>query len=101
MPGRVDVVSLFPEEFPVPDCMKNISDLPRGIHGAAAAVVPPDSRPLLCGGFDELHQTESDACFVYDYASNTWSETEGRMPTAVNLPGYGYGRSWGLVMIGK
>ena len=97
---EVELVTLDPENNPVPPCLGNLRELPVGRYAAAGAV-DEEGNPFICGGnfFDGSEIVYNDECYKYDTQRDSW-EQHGTMP---------YKKGWiadtevsglGLVMVG-
>ena len=96
----VEVISLYPDDQFVPECMQNLAPFPFPVYHGAGGVTVPGGNPLICAGFNENLTDESDVCLAYDFGANAWAET-GSMPHgAMFFSGYDFHPSWGLVVSG-
>ena len=94
--AEVELVSLDPDNHPVPPCLTSLQELPAASHAVAGAV-DEDGNPFICGG--KFEDGYSDMCYKYDPQTNSW-ELSGTMPyeraymADTVVPGLG------LVMVG-
>ena len=96
----VELVTLDPDNFPVPPCLTNLKELPFASFGMAGAV-DEDGNPFICGGarYDQPEDEIYDQCYRYDLQADSW-EQHGTMPykrvfmADTVVPGLG------LVMVG-
>ena len=55
--------------------------------------------PFVCGGVIREEDVNTDLCYQYDAALDTW-EISGTMAVTRAFSGYGSSENWGLVMAG-
>ncbi len=65
----VELLSLDPENHPVPDCLKSLRSFPEAISSAAGAALV-DGAPVVCGGY--IGSSPSEKCFTYNLAADSW-----------------------------
>ena len=98
--AEVELVSLDPDNHPVPPCLTSLKELPVASYAMAGAV-DEDGNPFICGGYSYTSRDTyySDKCYKYDPQTDSW-EQHGTMPykraymADTVVPGLG------LVMVG-
>ena len=95
----MELVSLDPDNFPVPSCLKNLQEIPVGLYAAAGAV-DETGNPFICGGvFLDSSIVPRDECYKYDPWRDSW-EQHGTMPYAAGYIADTEVPGLGLVMVG-
>jgi len=92
----VELVSLDPDNNPVPPCLTNLNDFPLGFAYAAGSV-DEDGLPFICGGYN--YPDYFDTCYGYMPTSDSWEEI-GTMPSRRGFSAYTFMDGFGLVMAG-
>ena len=94
----VELVSLDPDNNPVPSCLDNLKYIPVSIY-AAAGSLDEDGLPFFCGGaFDDY--SASDLCYKYYPQIDSWAE-HGKMPSERSYSASAEVPGIGLVMAGS
>ena len=96
--AEVELVSLDPDNYPVPPCLNNLKDLPIESAGMAGAV-DDVGNPFICGGYSTSPSEYLDKCFKYDPQADSW-EQHGTMPFKRGFMADTVVPGLGLVMIG-
>ena len=98
--AEAELVTLDPDNNPVPPCLDSLQDFPVGLYAAAGAV-DEAGNPFICGGIflNPSGREQYDQCYKYDPQRDSW-EQHGTMPykkgfiADTEVPGLG------LVMVG-
>ena len=102
-PTPVELVSLDPDNHPVPSCLGNLTDFPIFGLRCSAGAVDEEGNPFICGGqtrYNNDSPTEFyEQCYKYYPKTDSWEEV-GSMSYSycgvsdIEVPGLG------LVMVG-
>lgn len=97
--AEVELVSLDPDNYPVPPCLDNLKELPVARYAAAGAL-DEYGNPFLCGGVTfQSYQIIYNECFKYDPQRDSW-EQHGTMPYYKGFIADTEVNGLGLVMVG-
>ena len=96
--AEVELVSLDPDNYPVPPCLYNLTELPIASHGMAGAV-DEDGNPFVCGGRSYPSEASFDQCYKYDPQTDSWDQ-HGTMPYKGAFMADTVVPGLGLVMVG-
>ena len=96
----MELVSLDPDNFPVPSCLKNLQEIPVELYAAAGAV-DEAGNPFICGGifYTTSGRIPQDKCYKYDPQRDSW-EQHGTMPYTAGFIADTEVPGLGLVMVG-
>ena len=75
----MELVSLDPENHPVPYCLNNLTDLPIFDLEGSAGGVDENLMPFICGGYRDKPFEYLRQCYKYDPKTDSWQE-QGSMP---------------------
>ena len=76
--AEVELVSLDPDNHPVPPCLTSLKELPVASYAMAGAV-DEDGNPFVCGGRSYPSEASFDQCYKYDPQADSWDQ-HGTMP---------------------
>ena len=94
------MVTLDPDNYPVPPCLENLQALPVELYAAAGAV-DEAGNPFICGGiiYTTSGRISQDKCYKYDAQRDSW-EQHGTMPYTAGFTADTEVPGLGLVMVG-
>ena len=94
------MVTLDPDNYPVPPCLENLQALPVELYAAAGAV-DEAGNPFICGGifYTTSGRIPQDKCYKYDPQRDSW-EQHGTMPYKAGFIADTEVPGLGLVMVG-
>ena len=82
-PTPVELVSLDPDNHPVPSCLENLNNFTVPGLWASAGAVDQEGIPFICGGGQNRGFEEDpeyfDECYKYVPEADSW-EVQGTMP---------------------